>query len=391
LLELAFFGEEEVSWVGLELLREKFWGLSALGPYLYDGMLGLSYFLAYLGHNTGETRFTQTARAALQTHRQIEKKRPSWKPEDIGAFSGLGGKIFTLSHLGIIWQEPELWQEAEGYFDVLTRLIREDKIYDIIGGAAGCLAGLFALHKCQPSARLLALARQCGDHLLQNSISLPNGAGWQSPGVKQPLAGFSHGAAGISALLMELAALTGEEKYHETALAAIAHERTLFFGKAQNWPNRSELSPDETNEESLANHCMTAWCHGAPGVGLGRLRAWPFYSEASVADEINIAVKTTLETGLGANHSICHGDLGNLDFLLQASLAFSDSSLQQRVYQLAGSLQRCIEEHGWLCGVPFGVETPGLMNGLAGIGYGLLRLSDPKRVPSLLTLSPPIA
>jgi len=31
------------------------------------------------------------------------------------------------------------------------------------------------------------------------------------------------------------------------------------------------------------------------------------------------------------------------------------------------------------------------MNGLAGIGYGLLRLVHPDRVPSVLVLDPPIS
>ena len=35
-----------------------------------------------------------------------------------------------------------------------------------------------------------------------------------------------------------------------------------------------------------------------------------------------------------------------------------------------------IRRDGWICGVPSGVETPGLMTGLAGIGYGLLRLAN---------------
>ena len=38
---------------------------------------------------------------------------------------------------------------------------------------------------------------------------------------------------------------------------------------------------------------------------------------------------------------------------------------------------------------PSGVETPGLMTGLAGIGYGLLRLAEPRRTPSVLALEPP--
>jgi hypothetical protein len=36
------------------------------------------------------------------------------------------------------------------------------------------------------------------------------------------------------------------------------------------------------------------------------------------------------------------------------------------------------------------VETPGLMTGLAGIGYGLLRLAVPTRVPSVLVLEGPV-
>ena len=40
-------------------------------------------------------------------------------------------------------------------------------------------------------------------------------------------------------------------------------------------------------------------------------------------------------------------------------------------------------------GIPGGVETPGLMMGLAGIGYGLLRLGATDRVPALLSREPP--
>jgi len=48
-----------------------------------------------------------------------------------------------------------------------------------------------------------------------------------------------------------------------------------------------------------------------------------------------------------------------------------------------------IDKHGWLSGIPLEVESPGLMTGLAGIGYGLLRLAEPSRVPPVLLLAPP--
>jgi lantibiotic modifying enzyme len=67
---------------------------------------------------------------------------------------------------------------------------------------------------------------------------------------------------------------------------------------------------------------------------------------------------------------------------------------------LSGAWERCLDEEstriagrvrrgGWRCGIPGGVETPGLMMGLAGIGYGLLRVGAADRVPSVLALDPP--
>ena len=56
---------------------------------------------------------------------------------------------------------------------------------------------------------------------------------------------------------------------------------------------------------------------------------------------------------------------------------------------MAAAALESIRQNGPICGVPSGVETPGLMTGLAGIGYGLLRLAEPRRTPSVLALEPP--
>jgi lantibiotic modifying enzyme len=105
-------------------------------------------------------------------------------------------------------------------------------------------------------------------------------------------------------------------------------------------------------------------------------------------DELDVALKTTLEKGFGTNHSLCHGDLGNLDLLLQAA-AVVGGRWKQEAQRMAGIILESIRQHGWLSGVPLGVESPGLMTGLAGIGYGLLRAAFPDRIASVLTLEPP--
>ena len=47
---------------------------------------------------------------------------------------------------------------------------------------------------------------------------------------------------------------------------------------------------------------------------------------------------------------------------------------------LAAAILDSADRLGWVCSTPRGLESPGLMTGLAGIGYALLRIAEPERV-----------
>jgi hypothetical protein len=188
--------------------------------------------------------------------------------------------------------------------------------------------------------------------------------------------------------LLELAALTGGERFRTAALAAIAYERSLFSAEARNWPDLRD--PEIVGRGANGRPgFMTAWCHGAPGIGLARLRGLPHLDGAPARAEIEVALRTTLAHGFGTNHSLCHGDLGNLELLLQAGETLAEQRWRAEADRRAALVLDDIERRGWACGLPGRVESPGLMTGLAGIGYGLLRLAAPERVPSVLLLDAP--
>ncbi len=388
---LALHGEKDISWIGLTVIHEKHLTLAPLGIDLYNGLTGVVLFLAYLGVVTAENRYTALAKSALTTmQRQLEISKSFIQA--IGGFEGWGGVIYTLAHLAILWNEPALLTEAETLVELLSDLIAKDEHLDIIGGAAGCLNSLISLYRCRPSQRTLAAAIQCGEQIISQAKTMDQGIGWVKPGGGEiPLSGFSHGVAGIASALLELSALTGDSRFRTTALAAIEYERSLFRPEVGNWPDLRDFSSsilaDKDDNQPI---CMTAWCHGAPGIGLGRLRSLPHLDDSEIRAEIDTALKTTLAQGFGLNHSLCHGDLGNLELLLQASLTFDNPQWHNQVNRLASIILESINQHGWLCGVPLRVETPGLMTGLAGIGYGLLRLAEPTQVPSVLVLEPPL-
>src|SRR5204863_5425785 len=96
LAETALCGAGDVSWIGLRFVQEKKWMLQPLGMDLYDGLPGVGLFLAHLGAISGEEKYTNLSRAALKSLRQwLAIGKVNKRMRGIGAFSGLGGLIYT--------------------------------------------------------------------------------------------------------------------------------------------------------------------------------------------------------------------------------------------------------------------------------------------------------
>jgi type 2 lantibiotic biosynthesis protein LanM len=378
--ELALHGEDEVSWIGLVPIEEQQWRLAPLGPDLYDGLAGVILFLAYLGSVSEDQRYVTLARSALRTLRgQVEERGSNG---NIGGFIGRGGLIYSLSHVGAIWSDASLLLEAERLASSIPDLIPNDKRLDLVGGAAGCLLGLISLHHCKPSEIVKRSAVACGNHLLQTGQRMYCGIGWvHSDLAPVPLTGFAHGNAGIAYALAKLSKLTGEAGFASAACEAIKYERAQFSPEHGNWPDLRERK---------AADFLHAWCHGAPGIGLARLASLDCLDDPELGAEITVALNTTLEQGFGSNHTLCHGDLGNVDVLLQAARTLHEPRWELHARRIAARILAGVPETGWVCGNPLGLESPGLMTGLAGIGYELLRLAEPDYLPSVLALANPI-
>ena len=395
LLDLAFRGPAEALWLMVDHGEPEGWRFAPTRPDFYLGLPGIALALGYLSELTGETEGREVARLALRSQSLQIEHEPE-RVSGLGILNGWGGVVYTLTHLGVLWRDAELLDEAESFLDRLAGQVEEDTLLDLGTGSAGCLLGLLALGEHRPSDRLASLARRCGERLLETAVPQARGMGWVMPiAGDRPLAGISHGAAGIALALLRLAAATGDERFRVAARQGIELERALFSPEEGNWPDLRAWGPEGAEageagpDPGAGERFMCAWCHGAPGVGLARVAGLPHLDDPAVREEIAIAVETTLAHGFGDNHSLCHGDLGNLDFLLSAARALDDRALLREVYRRAAGVLRSIEERGWLFGLPGNVETPGLMVGLAGVAYGLARLAAPDRLPSILALAHP--
>lgn len=84
--------------------------------------------------------------------------------------------------------------------------------------------------------------------------------------------------------------------------------------------------------------------------------------------------------------TLCHGELGHADLLAALGPSLGYDRVTPVLRRRASMVLAVLRQDGPRCATPDGVPTPGLLTGLSGIGYGLLRLGFPDRVPSALLL-----
>jgi type 2 lantibiotic biosynthesis protein LanM len=389
---------EEVAWFELAPVPGTGgWSFHPLGPELYGGLSGIALFLAHLGALTSELGVTEMAQRAWASALSLHARFPDGL-SSVGAFAGEAGLLYAQAHLGLLWRdEAMVTATAERCAGLAERIARDDR-FDVIAGSAGCALVLLGLDRRfggDAPTPFLDLAVRCGDRLLDGATVTAEGTGWLIPGTgDRPLTGLSHGAAGIAWALLELAAATGDERFRRAGLDAIRYERSLYLPEQRNWPDlRDAAILHRGRRRSVDGEpCEVAWCHGAAGIGLARLACLPHLGDDPEARrEIETAIATTLAEGISGNHSLCHGALGNLDLLRSAGEATCDEGLLAAVARYGAASVASLEAGEPFFGFMLGADVPGLMLGLAGIGYGLLRLAAPDRVPSVLQLELPAA
>ncbi|HEY7779128.1 MAG TPA: lanthionine synthetase LanC family protein, partial [Ktedonobacterales bacterium] len=266
---------------------------------------------------------------------------------------------------------------------------------DVISGNAGAIAGLIVLRDLLDDAALVEWAARLGDELVRVAERSAAGWSWRSADFprQRPLTGFAHGAAGVAYALLELYHATGGAVYRAAAEAAFAYERGWFDVAAGNWPDFRER-PGGKSGKQMPHAFAASWCHGAPGIALSRLRAYALLGDDRYRAEALTALRTTygnVESALASGRdsfSLCHGLAGNAEVLLAGERVLGSECPGGAVLALevARAGMGAFGKPGlrWDHGGGVG-ETPGLLLGLAGIGYSYLRLRDPT-TPSILLI-----
>jgi len=355
----------------------------------YAGSSGVALFLAQFHRFAPSDEVKQTALAAL---RHALDRAGNDAALDRGAlYTGAFGIGFAAAEAG-----GELGEEAIaacGLALVRDALQRNDETaFDVVSGSAGRIGALVRLHHRFADEWLIGEAVKDAQRLLATAHRQPHGWSWGFGGTQylaHDLTGYSHGTAGVALAMLELNAVAPDPAFVQAADEAMRYERAWFSPQQQNWPDFRRM-PGQTAADPFAYGY--AWCHGAPGIGMSRLRAWRLLKRPDILQEAQTALRSSrasqLATATDYSFGICHGAAGNAELFLQAWEILGDESAlaDAETIARAGIERHIAGKTPWPCGLEDAGEAPGLMLGLAGIGYYYLRMHGKAEVPSLLTI-----
>lgn len=371
---------------------------------LYGGAAGIALFLAELHHAAADPAVARTARGALEFALRHAASLPH---TSFGLYGGRVGIAYAAVRAGLRLG-LDLRAQAEAVLRPLAGNERRDTGVDVVSGAAGAIPALLWLSDHLDPALTLGMARGLGDHLVASAHRHPHGWFWgATPTATRGLCGFSHGASGMAHAFLELYHRTGDGEHRYAAEQALRYEHAFLSPQHGNWPDfrhkalaaqfaegrldalRARLRAGDAWPRQPASY-PRYWCHGAPGIGLVRLRAYELLGLSRYRDEAWIAVQTTLASlAEPMSFSLCHGTAGNCDTLLMGAGVLQDPTLRHTARQAALRGIARYEDAGvpWPAGAAGGEPDPGLLLGEAGVGLFLLRLAD-SSVESVLLVTP---
>ncbi len=387
LMQFALKGSEYLDWLSFTAAADDSLIIAPVDLSLYAGISGIALYLAHYAAHTTQPNDLKNAQAAYANMAaQVADDGPALTAA--GAFDGHGGIAYTLIHLAALWQQPELISQALKELEIAHTLVENTNAFDIISGSAGLVLVAMAGYEHNKDRRFLDHALRFSAHLRGLQRADENGPYWATEDNARALTGFSHGQSGVMLAFARILKHVNDPPLETLLHNLIDRENMDFSPQSNNWIDWRWVNQGDEGAQEATEHY---WCNGSAGIALTRacLLDTELTHPALEAD-LHAATLATLEGGCGHNLSLCHGDLGNLDILSHAMHHLDNKAITAKISTQYRRVFQEVAQGRFPGGLGQSVTPMGLMVGMAGIGYGLLRHLSADQVPDVLSLSAPI-
>ncbi|WP_235601279.1 lanthionine synthetase LanC family protein [Tissierella sp. P1] len=295
------------------------------------------------------------------------------------AFNGMVSLAYLYAFLYNQTKDKDMLYQSLSIINNCKAEIFQNTSYDIIDGLSGILVVTLNIFELTKDRELEDLSIGIGIDIIKNIHIEKDRAYWKkNNGNELIITGFAHGLAGISYALGKLYRLTNYKNHISIIENLIKIENNYYSDNIENWIDlRSE---EVTSLDTSPIH----WCHGATGIGLSRLKGKDIID---TSNDMAKALRAVEKNGLYRDSDcLCHGNLGNIELLLEVYKENGDLNLYNKAIVRANEIIENQYTNGYINGIGQEFDSSGFMLGLSGIGYEMLRISDPSKYPSVLLL-----
>jgi hypothetical protein len=381
---------------------------------LYNGNAGILLFLLELHQATGDAALWSVIEDG---NRWLEHYCQEHEPSHYALYLGRASVVWYFIRLAEVTGQP-LWLEKAVKLLQPVLQSQDTKLHvdDFISGRAGLIwviarllqalqAHMSSDYEAHEKALFSFLDQQL-NLLLGGTFTQGSGVCWDRHRYRiNGLCGLSHGASGIGMVLFQLSKALQNEHFSHLARASFIYENQWFCPQ-NGWKDLRKLGYTARNIKEMLHQLrsnnrdffqpetMNAWCNGAPGIGLTRVRAYQMTGDSDDLADVHRAIaiinqrQPKMSYLVGEDHfNLCHGDPGDAILFLEAYHLTKDETYLEVATAVADAIIQGLKtQPAFHTGLNMKLSEPdhSLMVGHAGVGYFFLRMHDFETTPSIL-------
>nr|CUH82812.1 LmgM-posttranslational modifications of prelacticin LMG [Lactococcus lactis subsp. lactis] len=365
--------DKSVNWMSLGISSQEIIQLESMDNDVYKGISGIGLSLIeYYEYNPNDNTKKLLDLIYQTITSSISHKMDTKIGIDYSFYNGITGEIAFLNKYNIFFNKNNVI--LENYFSICIERLQDNTLptNDIIGGEAGLIIYLYELKDNNIYYQVII---DLGESLIKRID------------YKMQMASYAHGNSGLMTALLYVYQISKQSKYME-----------LFEHLWEN-EDKLKLQIGWKDYRKKDNTCSTYWCHGASGQAVARMqwllinkknRYLSIDKEQKLLGELNELINLIIQEGLTENNfCLCHGIVGNLMILnyYQTHFKKHDSHLKKIIKDNFLSVCKYGLEFGWICGLGDLFYSYGIMTGLSGILYSLIRYKKGKEELGVLSLN----
>ena len=371
---------------------------------IYNGVCGILLFFLELYKKTKDQKYLGVITKGLKWVEEYCRNHPS---ASISLFTGRSSVSYFYIQLYLTtglsdYLEKALHVEKKNVASIDQ--LYNHQITDYLNGISGRVLGLIYLHSVSNEHWILQTINDFTKEIFNRAYLEKGGLCWDRSSLSiHGLCGFSHGASGVAKIFLELGNYLENESFFMIADMAFAYESMFYSVEANNWIDLRKMVFTEDDEKSFQSAYVSrdlnfftkgkdtfnAWCHGAAGVGLTRLRAYEVTKNSKYLKEVELAIAKTIETDvknkISQSFTLCHGRGGNADLFLESFRVLGKTRYWEYAQKIVLDALDEKDRNGFYCSGTISRRDTSMFVGEAGVGYFFLRTLDPLNVPSILS------